>query len=190
MIWNRLNKKPTKMMNFHKAFILLIVFTLSCGFILFVWQSPTIDAQTKPLTYPDIITALNSKIPNQSFKNKTQLINFLISAINQRKVDKPLTADREDDLRQAGATDDLIAAIKTNSPPLQKPIETPSPTPIPTPVPTPTPTPVPTPTPTPVPTPTPLVPTPTPVKAPVISSRKNSIGMDFVLVPTGSFMMG
>ena len=57
------------------------------------------------------------------------MINFLISAINQRKVDKPLTADREDDLRQAGATDDLIAAIKTNSPPLQKPIETPSPTP-------------------------------------------------------------
>ena len=154
MILNELNKRLTKMKNFRKVFILLTI-CLSClGFVIFTWNAPIIKAQIKPLSYPEIITALNSKLPNKTFKNKTQLINFLISAINQRQVDKPLTADREDDLRQVGATDELIKVIRANSPSLPKPIETTSPTPIVTPSPTPITTPVPTPTTTPVVTPT------------------------------------
>lgn len=77
-------------------------------------------AQAK-LTYPELNTALQVKLPNQSFRNKTELITWLIAQIRSRKVDRPLTKDREDDLRQAGATDDLIGAIRANSPPL--PIE-------------------------------------------------------------------
>jgi hypothetical protein len=73
-------------------------------------------AQDKPLTYPEINTALNSKLPNKAFKNKTQVINWLIRQIELRKVDKPLTADREDDLRQVGATGALIKSIRQNSP--------------------------------------------------------------------------
>lgn len=82
------------------------------------------EAQTK-LTYADLGTALNAKLPNQSFKNKSELIKWLIIQVKNRKVDKPLTADREDELRQAGATDDLIAAVRSNSPSLPK--ESPSP---------------------------------------------------------------
>jgi len=74
-----------------------------------------ITAQTK-LTYPELNTALKTKLPNRSFANKTELLNWLISQIKNRKVDKPLTSDREDDLRQAGATDELLSAIRANSP--------------------------------------------------------------------------
>lgn len=77
------------------------------------------DAQSR-LTYPELNTALQVKLPNQSFKNKAELTNWLLLQIKLRKVDKPLTKDREDDLRQAGATDELIAAIKANSPPPPK----------------------------------------------------------------------
>jgi tetratricopeptide (TPR) repeat protein len=88
------------------------------GFLMISVSAQIIDAQTKPLTYPEINTALNTKLPNKSFKNKTALINWLITQIKQRKVDKPLTEDREEDLRQAGATNQLISAIKANSPAL------------------------------------------------------------------------
>jgi TonB family protein len=77
--------------------------------------APVVAAQSR-LTYPQLNTALQVKLPNQSFKNKTELLNFLIQQVRTRKVDKPLTKDREDDLRQAGATDELIDAIKANSP--------------------------------------------------------------------------
>ena len=82
------------------------------------------------LTYPEINTALQTKLPNQSFKNKTALINWIIVQIKKRKVDKALTEDREDDLRQAGATDELIAVIRANSPALA--VQTPTPVPRPT----------------------------------------------------------
>ena len=101
---------------------------LSCtATLLFVASNSElfrVDAQSK-LTYADLGTALNAKLPNQVFKNKTELIKWLIVQIKSRKVDKPLTADREDELRQAGATDELIAAVRANSPPLPK--ESPSP---------------------------------------------------------------
>ncbi len=83
-----------------------------------------INAQTK-LTYPELNTALKTTLPNRSFANKTELFNWLITQIKKRKVDKPLTADREDDLRQAGATDELIEVIRANSPALPAPTPTP-----------------------------------------------------------------
>ena len=68
------------------------------------------------LTYPELSTALNTKLPNQSFKNKTELIKFMIAQIKSRRVDKPLTPDREEDLRQSGATEELLSVIRANSP--------------------------------------------------------------------------
>ena len=69
-----------------------------------------VNAQAR-LTYPEINTALQTKFPLKEpvkdFKNKAELISWLIVKIRERKVDKPLTRDREDDLRQAGATDEL-----------------------------------------------------------------------------------
>jgi len=75
----------------------------------------TAHAQDKPLTYPDITTALNTKLPNRSFKTKADLIEFLIEQVRERGVDKPLDESREDDLRQAGATDELITVIRAKS---------------------------------------------------------------------------
>ena len=92
-----------------------IFFPIFSLFILLIGLSVSeIEAQNKPLTYPEIITALNTKLPNSVFKNKTQLLNFLLTQIRQRKVDKPLTDEREDLLREAGATDELIETIREN----------------------------------------------------------------------------
>jgi TonB family protein len=83
--------------------------------VIFAGMCFSASAQGR-LTYPEINTALNTKLPNQSFQTKTQLIKFIIVQVQNRKVDKPLTLDREEDLRQAGATEDLIATIRANSP--------------------------------------------------------------------------
>jgi formylglycine-generating enzyme required for sulfatase activity len=154
----------------------LILFS-AAGLLLFgvgslAWRDVTAGAQTRPLTYPQIITALNTTLPNDAFKTKQQLIAFLISDVKRRKVDKPLTPDREDDLRQAGATDELIDVIRANSPSAQ-----------------PTPTPVQTPTPRLTPTPR-RSPTPSPTPPPKSKQIRNAIGMEFVLIPAGSFVMG
>jgi TonB family protein len=78
------------------------------------------------LTYPELNTALRAKLPNRVFSTKTELFSWLVTQIQRRKVDKPLTPDREDDLRQAGATDELIETIRTNSPAVVIKNETPS----------------------------------------------------------------
>ena len=154
-----------------RRFLLISIgFILIFGLFYAAREARFAAAQTKPLTYPEIITALNSRLPNRVFRNKTQLINFLINDIKKRKVDKPLTRDREDDLRQAGATEQLIQTIRTNSPPVPPPTATP--TALPTPV------------------PTPRTPTPTPTPTPKPRQLGNSIGMEFALIPPGSFMMG
>lgn len=111
--------------------------------MVILWQSPVTEAQTKPLTCPEIITALNTKLPKQFFKTKVDLLRWLVGEIQKRKIDKVLTADREDDLRQAGATDELIEIIRQNSPLPPKVVSTPMPKPMSTQVPTPTSTPTP-----------------------------------------------
>jgi TonB family protein len=99
------------------ATAVLVVATLSIN-----WVSA--DAQSR-LTYPELLTALNARLPNQVFKSKPELIKWLILQIKSRKVDKPLTTDRENDLRLAGATDELIDAVRNNSPALSKPSPSP-----------------------------------------------------------------
>ncbi|MBX7173920.1 MAG: hypothetical protein K1X72_23320 [Pyrinomonadaceae bacterium] len=98
--------------------LFLVVF---CGIVLsgvFVSGYSKIQAQTSPINYPEINTALKTKLPNRVFKTKDQLITWVISQIKIRKVDKPLTKDREEDLKQAGATEELIEVIRQNSPAL------------------------------------------------------------------------
>jgi TonB family protein len=108
--------------------ILSIVSLLTTfSFVSLFWHLPPSAAQTKPLTYPEIITALNTKLPNSVFKTKAQLLEFLTTQIKQRKVDKPLTGDFEGILRQAGATNELIEVIRQNS------AAAATPTPVPTP---------------------------------------------------------
>jgi len=158
--------------HFRWLVLSFIVVVLLAG----AWRTEETSAQNRPLTYPEIVTALNTAVPNSAFRTKAQLIAFLIKDIERRRVDKPLTSDREDDLRQAGATENLIAAIKANSP-------------LPA---TPTPTPTPTPKATPAITPTPLR-TPKPTPTPVATRPRvfrNTAGMDFVLIPGGTFTIG
>ena len=109
------------MKNFRQLFFSLITLSIIFGSLLFGAHTRTVTAQTAALTFPDITTALNTKLPNKYFKSKADLMNWLIGEIQKRKVDKPLTPDREADLRQSGATDQLIAAIKANSPTFKNP---------------------------------------------------------------------
>jgi formylglycine-generating enzyme required for sulfatase activity len=153
------------MLHSRKFILPIIGVFLLFGFCFDAWLSHA-SAQVTPLTYPQIITALNTAIPNDAFKTKAQLITFLIGDIRRRKVDKPLTDDREADLRQAGATNELIEVIRANSPSSR-----------------------PTPSPTPVSTRTPR-PTPTPTPSTLPKQIRNAIGMEFVLIPPGSFIMG
>ncbi len=110
-------------MPYSRKIAITIAIAIGIG-LSFYSFSPSANAQAY-LTYPEINTALLSRLPNRSFKNKTELIKWIILQIRTRKIDKPLTKDREDDLRQAGTTDELIAAIKANSPALPTPTPTP-----------------------------------------------------------------
>jgi TonB family protein len=104
----------------RKVSVLIAAAMITAGCFLGNFRFFVASAQTR-LTYPEINTALQTKLPNRSFKNKTELINWIVVQIRNRKIDKPLTKDREDDLRQAGATDGLIGVIKANSPVVETP---------------------------------------------------------------------
>ena len=146
------NQKEFCVRNSRQAFLLTLVFVLISAIFLSTSHLQTVNAQTKPLTYSEITTALNSKLGGKSgLKSKTELINFLITQIRQRKVDKPLTPDREDILREAGATDELVEVIRQNSPSLS---------------------------------------TASINQGSSLKTVTNSIGMEFVLIPNGSFLMG
>ena len=107
----------------RKKFIAIAAAFVAAG-LIFCSSYFVTKAQTR-LTYPEINTALQTKLPNQSFKNRAALINWIILQVKKRKVDKALTEDREDDLRQAGATDELIGVIRANSP--SSAVQTPTP---------------------------------------------------------------
>ncbi|HRH42990.1 MAG TPA: tetratricopeptide repeat protein [Pyrinomonadaceae bacterium] len=72
-------------------------------------------AQDRPLTYPEIMTALNNKIPNKTFKTKKQVVDFLIEQVKQRGVKEELSKKMSVTLSEAGATEDLITEIIKNS---------------------------------------------------------------------------
>lgn len=175
------------MNKFSRIYVVSAILFLA-GFALLSFPLSTVKSQTKLVTYTEIITALGSKIPNSIYKTKADIVKFLIKLVKESRVDKPLTADREDDLRQAGATDDLISVIRQNSPPLPNSSGTSTPTPTPTLTPTITPTPTPTTT-----VPPPVTTTPVSATKPTnlnFKTDSNSLGMEFVQLPAGSFMMG
>jgi TonB family protein len=113
----------------RRTTILVLSAVFSAALLVCDLSGVRVFAQTQ-LTYPEVITALQSKLPNSVFRNKTQLTAWVIAQIRRRKMDKPLTKDREDDLRQAGATDGLIEAIRENSPALPAPTPAPDPGPV------------------------------------------------------------
>jgi TonB family protein len=101
-----------------------VTFSVATGVIalvLFSGRATTHAQAPAPLTYPEIVTALQTKLPNQVFKNRSQLTAWVISQIQRRKLDQPLTKEREDDLRQAGATAQLMQVVRSNSPALPPP---------------------------------------------------------------------
>ncbi len=105
----------------RKVNVLIAIFVIATGMLACGFGILPASAQTGPLTYPEINTALQTKLPNSAFRTKPQLVGWIITQIKKRKMDKPLTADREDDLRQAGATDELLQVIRSNSPAIAVP---------------------------------------------------------------------
>ena len=125
---------------------------------LSIWQiADRISAQQQPLTLAQLLTGLQTKGPNAETNTLTKRNIYLAKLVRQRKVSFTLNAEREKDLREAGATDELIEAIRQNSLRLQTPTQT-----------------------------------PITKSTPTVSGReiKNSIGMEFVRILSGSFMMG
>jgi len=93
--------------------ICLVAFVIAVGVTV---AAASRSVQIMPLTYPELVIALRTRLPNKAFRRRSDLIAFLIDQVSKRRVDKPLTESWEDDLRQAGATPALIKAIKLNSP--------------------------------------------------------------------------
>jgi formylglycine-generating enzyme required for sulfatase activity len=122
-----------------------------------------IASQTNPFSLRQMLNAVASVKEGRIPQSK------IISDIRKRKVDFQLTKENEKLLRDEGASDEIIEAIRQNSPPLPKPIPTakPSLSPVST-------------------------PTPTPQTTPNVGGKefKNSIGMEFVRIPRGEFVMG
>lgn len=109
----------------RKVRVRIVAFVFLTGMMICGLGIADLYAQTGPLTYPEVNTALQTKLPNSVFRTKTQLTAWIIAQIKKRKMDKPLTADREDDLRQAGATEELVQTIRSNSPALPIPDNSP-----------------------------------------------------------------
>jgi TonB family protein len=97
------------------------------------------------LSLADILVGLRSKKVTLAERNK-----LLTDAVIERGITFSLTPEIEKELTTAGASSELIEAIRRKSPVI-KAASTPEPTPVPSPVATPVPTPVPTPIPTPKP---------------------------------------
>ena len=119
--------------------------------LLVTWQEA--DSQTK-VKLGDLLTGLRStKLTSMEKKNE-----LLAGAVRKRGVDFVLTSQIETILRAEGANDDLINAVRDNSP---KPKPTPT-----------------------------SQPTRTPASSNNSKTFTNAIGMEFVQIPAGSFMMG
>ena len=139
-------------MNRKFSLLLTAAFTVTM-----FWQISTmpIYAQNNPLTLGQVTTSLNVS----GDKKKESAITA--KKVRQVGVTFPLTSEIEAELRTAGATDELIEAIR------QKLVTNSKSTPPPTPM-----------------------PTPAKQKNASLKTIKNSIGMEFVKISPGSFMMG
>lgn len=140
--------------------------------LLSFWQiAGRISAQQQKLTLAQVLTALQTQGRTSETNTLAKRNVYIAKRVRQVGVTFPLTPEFESELRNAGATNELIEAIRRNSPPLPTPKPTPTPIVVVKEVPA---------------TPTP-VPTPTPERPPFF---KNQSGMEFVKISSGTFMMG
>lgn len=105
----------------------LTVFVLFFGANFFIGH---IASQTEPFSMRQMLNAVASVKEGRVPQSR------IISDIRKRKVDFQLTKENEKLLRDEGATNEIIEAVRQNSPPLPTPTikRTPSPTPSPSPV--------------------------------------------------------
>lgn len=150
----------------NSIFSFLVITTL---FLLIAFYQGGVSSQTKPFTIGQILRAIAS-INEATGSRKKLISDKIISDVQNRRVDFPLSKENETLLRNEGATDALIETIRRNSPPLPTLTPTPKPTLTPTSTPTPTPLPTPLPSPTPTPTLTP-VPNPSPTTEPTAANQ-------------------
>ena len=141
----------------EKRIFLLTVGTVLIGMIALFWQISSTVSQTKPLTIAQIYTFLNSgKDENGKKWTIAERNKRAVRDVKKVGVNFALTADNESGLREAGATNELIEAIRQNSPTIK--------------------------------------PTQTPIIKPTQTTGgreiKNSIGIEFVRISAGTFMMG
>lgn len=84
----------------------------------FLWVAlpGTASAQDNAaLSFDEIITALNAKLPNRYFKDKPMVVDYVIKQIRQRLIDDTFTPDWEKRLRAQGANDELISVAREYS---------------------------------------------------------------------------
>jgi len=136
----------------------IAVALLIAGCVSFGALQPVRTQQAKPLTLGQVLTALRSRLASRAKKNRE-----LIEGVRQRGVTFKLNPDIEQSLREEGASDELIAAIRERSGASTEVKNSPPAT------------------------------NPTPVANRTVSRPRtvqNRYGIEMVLVPAGSFMMG
>lgn len=146
----------------RKASILSLLILI----LLSIWQiADSVAAQQSPLTLAEILTGLQTNGRTAETNTLAKRNVYIAKRVRERKVSFTLTSERERDLRDAGATNELIEVIRQNSPRLPTPSKTPTPV---------------------------KTPTPNPIKNQPFTGKtfRNSIGMQFVLIPSGTFLMG
>lgn len=125
-----MNPEHTSKIKFSPAQVFLLILLT---FALF--STPAFAQQSDQLSLVDIITALRSKKATINEKNQ-----LLTEGVKQRGVTFAINSDLEKELRNAGADESLIEAIRQKSP-VVKPVSTPQPKVEPTPAPVQTPRP-------------------------------------------------
>lgn len=111
-------------MRWIKFSSLLLLLSLS------VWSA----TQTAPLTLAQVLTGLQTQGTTPETRTLTARNRFIARRIRERGVTFRLTAEFESELRNAGASPELLKAIRENSPtptpPAPKPNITPTPKPV------------------------------------------------------------
>lgn len=158
-------------MKWTKSFALFLALSLFAS----IW--PVMYAQEKtgkievPLTLEEILTGLPNYVDTPETRTLARRNLYITKLIRKRGVDFSLTLEVEKKLRKAGATSELLKAIRENLEPVPKPVLIPTPKPKPT-----------------------LTPKPAESERVVIpntySENLNGVSLEMIQVPKGEFMMG
>ncbi len=109
-------------MNFRFTFLKSAVVVAFLSLLALSFSIETARAQPDPLTLAEVLTALQSRSAGLTMAQKNA---FILKRVQERGVTFRVTAELEKELRAAGATTALIAAIR-----LKSPGANPTPTPI------------------------------------------------------------